>query len=142
MSSALELMKTSDREEYEVIINFQCHPSLSCPKFVAIRKHMQDFFCWHSFCFIYYKKAKKTYEEEFWYHAPADLKEMKKNLLADPLNHLTVDKYSLLLKLYKYQTKYPLYKLPDDPTEKKSEVERIVNYVNSQNTFVLIPNKK
>ena len=135
-----DLVKTSDEEEYQVIMSFDCQPSLMCPRFQAIQNHIKNFYDGHSFRFIDYHRAKKVYEQEFWYHAPVQLQNLKIQLLNNPTDHLTIDKYSLFLKLYKYQIEHPLYKFPDDPLARRSEELRIVNYIFDKSAYVLFSN--
>ena len=135
------LVSTSIDEEYQVIMSFECQPSLTCSRFAAIQNHIKRFYDGHSFRFVNYQRAKKAYEQEFWRHASADLQTLRLQLLNDPTDHLTVDRYSLFLKLYKYQIEHPMYKFPDDPVERRSEELRIVNYVFDQSAYVLFSNK-
>ena len=136
-----DLVITSNEEQYQVITSFQCQPSLTCPRFAAIQNHIKRFYVGHSFRFVDYQRAKKTYEQEFWHHAPVDLQNLRLQLLNDPTDHLTVDRYSLFLKLYKYQIEHPLYKFPENPLKRRSEELRIVNYVFDQSAYVLFSNK-
>ena len=136
-----DLIKTSDEEEYQVIMSFECWPSLTCPRFQAIQNHIKHFYDGHSFRSDDYQRAKKTLEQEFWHHAPVDLKTLKIQIQNDPADHLTIDRYSLSLKLYKYQIEHPMYKFPDDPLARRSEEIRIVNYVIEKSAYVLFTNK-
>ena len=133
------VIKTSDKEEYETIMTFQCQPKLTCLRFVALQNHMQNFFDGHPFRVIDFQRAKKSYDEEFWKHAPQELRTAKENLLDDPINHLIIDNYAEMLKVYKYQLRYPSYQLPQDPTEQRHEIQRIVDHINIQKPFMIVP---
>ena len=68
---------------------------------------------------------KKTFEEEFWCHAPNVLKYWREKALEDPINHRSITRYAIHLKLYKYQIQNPLYRYPDNAGEKSKEQGRI-----------------
>lgn len=134
MAQALLLLRNSDKSEYEImsILDFlkvQCLPCLTCPKFLAIREHMEDFCDELSIHTVDNEIVKNAYEKEFWHHAPSKLKELKQMLKNDSSNHHVLDKYCVQFKLYKYQIKNPLYKLPSDPDHRRFEKRRIVKHM-------------
>ena len=123
--SILQASLTQDRLRHETIKNIQCQPSLSRPRFVAIYEHMEKFYDGHSYSLSDFKSAKKTFDEEFWCHAPNVLKYWREKVLEDPINHRSITRYAIHLKLYKYQIQNPLYRYPNDAEEKSREQGRI-----------------
>ena len=136
----LGLLKNPNKSDNEVmsIITFMglpCQQSLRCPKLVAIRDHIEDYCIEQSLHSVDNEIVKNTYEEEYWKHAPDNLKELKKKLLEDPLNYHIMDKFSLLKKNYDYQIKYPWYRLLDGPAMRKKEKKRIVKFMSQPNNY-------
>ena len=138
MSAAqvLALMKdtTKTDDEIESILEFlgtPCQPGLQCPKFRAIQEHIDDFCHEERLHCTENEFVKKAYDEQFWKHAPDNLKQAKENLSFDETNHHALDRFSMLLKLYKYHVRFDYYKLPEDPVERKKEKKRIVKHMSA-----------
>ena len=119
------VVKTPDRINYEHILTYQCQPTLTCPRLVAIYEHMEKFYDGHPYSTADFKNAKKTFTEEFWRHAPVELNHWKKKVLEDPINHKSLSRYEILLKMYKYQLQNPLYRFPDTFENRLEEHKRI-----------------
>ena len=130
-SQILKLMKDTTKCDDEVmsIIDFlgtPCQPTLECPKFKAIQEHIGDYCDEHLLHTTDNEVVKEAYDKEFWNHAPDNLKETKKLVLEDPFNHFILDKFSKLVKIYKFQIKSPYYTFSDDPEKRKEERKEIV----------------
>ena len=102
---------------------------MACPRLVAIFEHMEKFYNGHSYSIADFKSAKKTFSEEFWFHAPNELKYWKEKVLEDPINHRTITKYDILLKTYKYQLQHPLYRFPTSLKEKINAQKTVCAHV-------------
>ena len=130
----LDLIK-SERSEEEVmtifdIMNEQCEPETNgvCKKLSAIADHIDDS---HNQVLLSVDNefVKNFYEEEFWKHAPDNLKRLKSRLEEDPFNYNLMDRFSILIKIYTYQIKYPWNVLPTDSILRKKEKKRILKFM-------------
>ena len=129
-----QLAKSQDRIRYEEIMSYPCQPSLRCSKLVAIYEHMENFYNGHPYTVSDFRCAKQAFDEEFWRHAPAELKYWKERIMQDPINHKSTTRYDILLKLYKFQIQNPLYRFPDNLDEKIAEFKRVCESV-GQNSW-------
>ena len=132
----LALMQDDKKSEDEAmsIIEFlgtPCQPGLQCPKFRAIQAHIEDYCHEEQLHCKENEIVKQSYDQQFWYHAPVNLKQAKENLSFDETNHHALDRLSMLLKLYKYQIISDSYELPKDPVERKKEKKRIVQLMSA-----------
>ena len=119
------VVKTPDSINFDQIMKIQCQPTLTCPRLVAIYNHMETFYNDRTYSITDFDNAKKTFTEEFWVHAPGELKYWRDKMLEDPINHKSIAKYDVLLKLYKYSIQNPLHRFPDNFEDKISEQQRI-----------------
>ena len=133
----LDLFVTEKSEEEVMsiidIMNDHCEPGSNgiCKRLVAIVEHIND--CPNQALFTVDNEFVKTfYEEEFWKHAPINLKNLKLKLKSDPYNYNLMDRFSALVKIYTYQIKFPWTTLPDDPVLRKKEKRRIIQYMSEQ----------
>ena len=73
--------------------------------------------------------VKNFYEDEFWKHAPENIKILKTKIKNDPDNFYLLDRYSMLLKIYTHQIKYTWNIIPEDPIKRKKEIRTIIRYM-------------
>ena len=82
------------------IMNDACVPEANgtCKKLTAIVDHIDD--CPNQVLLsVDNEFVKAFYEEEYWRHAPDELKELKSKLKEDPHNFKLMDRFSLLSKV-------------------------------------------
>ena len=135
----LDFCKQNNKGEEEtdsIMIAFastKCNPDagIECPRFVAIREHVD------TFCRDYVLEmtsnllVKEEYDQEFWRHAPSNLLDSKKLLELVPWNHFQMDRFSTLIKLYKYQLEYPNTTYSIDPEERKLQKRNVCKHMSA-----------
>ena len=133
----LNLIQT-ERSEEEVmniidIMNEDCKPEVNgvCKKLVAIADHIDDRQN-QVLLSVDNEFVRNFYEEEFWKHAPDNLKRLKAKLKEDPFNYNLMDKFSVIIKIYTYQIKYPWNVLPENPILRMKEKKRIIKFMSEQ----------
>ena len=118
---------------HQALVESKCNPNagIDCPRFTAIRKHI-DIFCRDYVLEMTGNMlVKEQHDEEFWKHAPSNLLESKQILEAVPWNHFQMDRFSTLIKIYKYQLEYPLTKFSSDPEERKIQKRNICKHISA-----------
>ena len=134
----LSMTERSNEEVMSIIdiMNDVCVPEANgtCKKLAAIVDHIDD--CPNQVLLsVDNEFVKAFYEEEYWKHAPIELKELKSKLKEDPHNFKLMDRFSLLSKVYLYLIKYPWNTLPEKPDMRKKEIKRIVKEMSQQNNY-------
>ena len=118
---------------YSALVHFNCEPGagVKCPRFMAILKHV-DIYCRD---YVFHMSSnvliKEQHDEEFWRHAPSNLLDAKKMLEIDPWNHFQMDRFSILIKIYKYMLEYPDTVLSVDKEERRRQKREICRHVSA-----------
>ena len=118
---------------FEACVETPCNLSagIKCPRFVAIHNHV-DLYCRdYRIDMTANTLVKDEYDIEFWRHAPTNLLDAKRILEMVPWNHFQMDRFSTLIKIYKYQVEHPSFVFSCDPIERRSQKRQICRIVSA-----------
>ena len=134
----LSMSGKSDEEVMTIIdiMNEACVPEANgtCKKLTQMVDHIDDYPN-QVLLSMDNEFVKVFYEEEYWKHAPDELKDLKSKLKEDPHNFQLMDRFSLLSKVYLYLIKFPWNTLPEKPDMRKKEIKRIVKEMSNENNY-------
>ena len=141
--SQIKNLQRTERTDEELmtifdIMNNECELEENgvCKKLAAIMDYIDDRYiddCQNRMLLsVDNEYIKNFYEEEFWKHAPANLKILKAKLRDDPFNYNYMDRFSMLIKVYTYLIKYPWSTIPENPIFRKKEIKRIIEYMSKE----------
>ena len=142
ISQVLDLFRFERKDEEVMsiidIMNAPCEDGTNgiCKRLVGIIDHINDYPN-QIILSVDMELVKNFYEEEFWKHAPSQLKNIKLKLRDDPYNYRLMDEFSRLSKIYTYLIKFPWTELPRNPEDRKKENQRIIEYMSFKSAFDL-----
>lgn len=134
----LSMSGKSDEEVMTIIdiMNEACVPEANgtCKKLSQMLDHIDDYPN-QVLLSVDNEFVKVFYEEEYWKHAPDELKDLKSKLKEDPHNFKLMDRFSLLSKVYLYLIKFPWNTLPEKPDMRRREIKRIVKEMSKESKY-------